>query len=127
MSNVKSPKSKVTETSQGRLLRRHRGIKAGRVRKVFDFRLSTFDAFFRSTAILGLFVFLSPLSAQACAVCFGNKDSLQTKGTMAGVLFLLIVIVVVLAGFAVTFVRWGLRERALQESLGPASSEPGHS
>jgi hypothetical protein len=70
---------------------------------------------------------LSPMTAHACAVCFGNKDSLQTKGTMAGVLFLLIVIVAVLAGFAVTFIRWGLRERALQASFGPPSSEPGHS
>ena len=76
---------------------------------------------------LSALLLLSPLTAQACAVCFGNKDSLQTKGTMAGVLFLLIVIMSVLAGFAVTFIRWGLRERALQESLGPASSEPGHS
>jgi len=80
--------------------------------------------------ILNIFIAITllstahPLAAYACAVCFGNKDSLQTKGTMAGVLFLLIVIVVVLAGFAVTFIRWGIRERALQ---GPVSSEPGHS
>jgi len=70
---------------------------------------------------------LSPMTAHACAVCFGNKDSLQTKGAMAGVLFLLIVILTVLAGFAVTFIRWGMRERALQAQLGPVSSEPGHS
>lgn len=69
----------------------------------------------------------SPLTAHACAVCFGNKDSLQTKGTMAGVLFLLIVIMSVLGGFAVTFIRWGARERALQAKFGPPSSEPGHS
>ena len=74
-----------------------------------------------------LFIATHPLAAHACAVCFGNKDSLQTKGAMAGVLFLLSVIMTVLAGFAVTFIRWGRRERALQESLGPASSEPGHS
>lgn len=81
----------------------------------------------RVARFLVVLLLLSPLSAQACAVCFGNKDSLQTKGTMAGVLFLLIVIVAVLAGFAVTFIRWGLRERALQASFGPPSSEPGHS
>ena len=43
-------------------------------------------------------------SANACSVCFGDPDSDLTKGLNAGVLALLIVVSMVLAGFAAFFV-----------------------
>lgn len=48
--------------------------------------------------------YLSVPSAQACSVCFGDPDSDLTKGLNAGVLALLIVVSMVLAGFAAFFV-----------------------
>ncbi len=50
----------------------------------------------------------------ACAVCFGNPDSAQTKGAMAGVFFLLAVTLGVLSSAAYTFIQWGRRERKLE-------------
>ena len=38
--------------------------------------------------------------ALACPVCFGNPNSMQTKGAQAGVLALLLVTVAMLASFA---------------------------
>lgn len=43
-------------------------------------------------------------SGHACSVCFGDPDSDLTKGLNAGVLALLIVVSMVLAGFAAFFV-----------------------
>jgi len=99
-----------------------------RVPSTFHLLSSTFKGYGKITS--GVFVFAAaiPFNAYACAVCFGNKDSLQTKGTMAGVLFLLVLITGVLISLAVTFIRWGARERALHiAKFGPPSSEPGHS
>ena len=45
-------------------------------------------------ALLGV-----PTLALACPVCFGNPNSLQTKGSQAGILALLIVTVLMLAAF----------------------------
>lgn len=58
----------------------------------------------------------------ACAVCFGDKDSLQTKGAIAGVSFLLGVILFVLACLAVTFWRWGRNERGIEEKYNDPTS-----
>ncbi len=42
----------------------------------------------------------------ACSVCFGDPNSLMTKGTIAGVLFLMGVIVLVLGAIFMTAVSW---------------------
>lgn len=47
---------------------------------------------------------LLPQVAAACSVCFGDSDSDMAKGLNAGVLVLLIVVSVVLSGFAAFFV-----------------------
>lgn len=47
-------------------------------------------------------VFLSE-DAQACSVCFGDPQSTLTTGLHMGVLTLLVVVVLVLAGFAMFF------------------------
>ena len=44
-----------------------------------------------------------------CSVCFGNPNSPLTKGTIAGVLLLLGVVLVVLTGIAVTGIVWARR------------------
>lgn len=49
----------------------------------------------------------------ACAVCFGDPDSSLTKGTIAGVLFLLGVIVTVLGGILITGIVWTIRARKI--------------
>ena len=43
-------------------------------------------------------------SGHACSVCFGDPDSDLTKGLNAGVLALLVVVSMVLTGFAAFFV-----------------------
>ena len=49
----------------------------------------------------------------ACSVCFGNPNSSLTKGALAGVLFLLAVIVSVLGGILVTGIVWSRRARKI--------------
>ena len=44
-----------------------------------------------------------------CSVCFGNPNSPLTKGTIAGVLLLLGVVLVVLTGIAATGIVWARR------------------
>ena len=65
------------------------------------------------TGAAAFFFFQPP--GWACSVCFGNPNSLQTKGAMAGVLFLFGVIVFVLCGAAYTFIQWGIKERELED------------
>lgn len=52
----------------------------------------------------GLGIALAPGNAAACSVCFGNPDSLQTKGMAMGILFLLAVILSVLMGISAFFI-----------------------
>ena len=49
--------------------------------------------------------------ALACSVCFGDPDSMSTKGLKMGVLFLLAVIFAVLAAIAWTGVVWVRRAK----------------
>lgn len=51
----------------------------------------------------------------ACSVCFGDPHSTITKGAMAGVAFLLAVVVGVLAGIAYTAFVWARRARQLEK------------
>lgn len=54
--------------------------------------------------------------AFACAVCFGDPNSLMTKGANWGILTLAIVIVMILVGIAAIAVIWGRRDRSLERS-----------
>ena len=58
----------------------------------------------RRTGLVVLFTLLFPAVTQACSVCFGDPDSDLSKGLNAGVLALLIVVSMVLSGFAAFFV-----------------------
>jgi len=55
----------------------------------------------------------SPDAARACAVCYGDPNSAQTKAMAAGILVLLAVIGSVLAAFAGVFVYWIHRSHKL--------------
>ena len=59
----------------------------------------------RLTALLAVLagVFASAIPAVACPVCFGDPNSSLTQGVEMGVWFLLGVILLVQAGFAVFF------------------------
>ncbi len=57
----------------------------------------------------------------ACAVCFGNPDSLQSKGVVAGVLLLLGVTVFVLGGVGFTFLGWARRAKILDQEKSSVS------
>ena len=57
---------------------------------------------------------LSALFA-ACSVCLGDPNSLQGRGTMFGVFFLLAVIVTVLGGIGATAIVWARRAKALEQ------------
>ena len=60
-----------------------------------------------------------PALAMACPVCFGNPDSMQTRGAQAGVLTLLAVTVAMLASFAgFSFIYLRRRIRMFEESNG---------
>lgn len=56
-------------------------------------------------------VFLHPASAEACAVCFGNPNSMAVKSANAAVLFMLVVVSALLVGFAGMFLSWARRDR----------------
>jgi len=45
-----------------------------------------------------------PNTASACAACFGRSDSPLAKGMNMGILSLLVVVVLVLSGFAAFFI-----------------------
>jgi hypothetical protein len=47
---------------------------------------------------------LSPMASQACAACYGEPDSKMSKGLVAGISVLLVVVVGVLAGISTFFV-----------------------
>ncbi|MCB0403434.1 MAG: hypothetical protein KDD51_01515 [Bdellovibrionales bacterium] len=56
---------------------------------------------------------VSSAPAQACAVCFGAKDSTMVQGANAGISFLLAIICVVLVAFASLFIVWIRRAQKL--------------
>lgn len=51
------------------------------------------------------------LTLLACSVCYGDPSSLLSKGALAGVLFMIGVVVFVLACFAYFALRLALRSR----------------
>ena len=56
-----------------------------------------------------------PQTAAACSACFGKSDSAMAKGMNMGVLSLLVVVVVVLSGFA-AFLIYLVRRAARMEN-----------
>ena len=50
----------------------------------------------------------------ACSVCFGDPASLMSKGAVAGALFLMGLVAVVLFGIAWTAFSWAKRAKALE-------------
>ena len=63
--------------------------------------------------LTGVVTILSPKMTQACAVCFGDPNSLQVQGAEAGVLFLLGIIVTVLLSIAGMILFWVVRARRI--------------
>ena len=73
------------------------------------------------TIIGGAAITLTPVRAFACAVCFGEPNSLQVQGAEAGVLVLLGVIVTVLLSIAGMILFWALRARRIAQVTHTAS------
>jgi len=71
--------------------------------------------FFKTLPSLASLLFLST-PASACSVCFGNPNSLQSKGVLAGVLLLLAITVFVLGGAGFIFMTWARRAKTLAQS-----------
>ena len=70
-----------------------------------------------------------PRVALACPVCFGENDSPMAAGVYMGVLFMLVVVVGVLAGFASFMVYLARRARLANDSstagaVAPYGSSP---
>jgi hypothetical protein len=63
--------------------------------------------------LLALAMLFAPCAAHACAVCFGNSDSKLSKGMLAGVLVLLLVVLAVLGGFVALFIYLARRAAAI--------------
>ena len=51
--------------------------------------------------------------ALACPVCFGNSDAPMAKATNLGIIFMLVVVAVVLVGFASFFINLIRRANAM--------------
>lgn len=82
------------------------------------------DAGTRVHALIAMAAFLAVADrAMACAVCFGDPNSSMAKGATAGVLVLLGVIGVVLAGFVGTGLFWMQRNRRLVANESASSSQ----
>jgi Na+/proline symporter len=64
--------------------------------------------------LAGLATFLVAESASACSVCFGDPNSAMVKGAQAGVLVMLGVVGVMLAGLASLFIFWMRRAANLR-------------
>ena len=61
-----------------------------------------------SIGIIALLFFIPKV--QACAVCYGAKDSSLTKGLMVGIITLLVILTGVLSCMVVFL--WGVRKRS---------------
>lgn len=108
----------VSEASRGYLLL---GTGVGVILVLFPY----FFWFRKKMRSLATWVLLSPLlfyskSSWACSVCFGDPNSLIAKGTKAGVLFLIFVVVAVLLSIFSIGLTWSRRAKLLaqQETLG---------
>ena len=51
----------------------------------------------------------------ACSVCFGDPASPMSKGVLAGVYFLMVVVVFVLSSIAFLAFRWSRRAKSLEK------------
>ncbi|MEK6372895.1 MAG: hypothetical protein AABO58_09375 [Acidobacteriota bacterium] len=65
-------------------------------------------------ALLLLLAFLAAPTASACPVCYGNPDSLMTKGSDNAMLFMLGIVGFVQLGFVGLFFTFWRRSRALR-------------
>ena len=52
----------------------------------------------------------------ACSVCFGDPNSSETKGVIAAILFLLVVVFCVLGGITATAWVWARRAKQIAQS-----------
>ena len=75
------------------------------------------------SALFALGWLLMPQAAQACSVCFGGTDSQLSRGMLAGVLVLLLVVLSVLGGFVALFV-YLARRAAATAALENQSASP---
>lgn len=57
---------------------------------------------------------MTPLFSFACMVCFGNPASPLSKGAIAGVIFMVALVSLVLAGIAATAIVWARRSKELE-------------
>ena len=67
------------------------------------------------TFILTLFVLAAPRAALACPVCFGQNETPMGNAIKAGVILMLVLVGLVLTGFAAFIVQLNRRARAFAE------------
>jgi heme/copper-type cytochrome/quinol oxidase subunit 2 len=72
--------------------------------------------------LLALTALFWPQALFACAACFGQTDDKMAQGMNAGIITLLIIITLVLAGVAAFFIH--VARRAARQSSFPASPAP---
>ena len=66
--------------------------------------------------LLMLGVLALPQQVQACAACFGKSDSKMAEGMNWGIMFLLVVVGLVLAGISAFFVYIAKRAKTCSET-----------
>ena len=67
------------------------------------------------TFILTLLVLAAPRAALACPVCFGQNETPMGNAIKAGVILMLVLVGLVLTGFAAVIVQLNRRARAFAE------------
>ena len=72
---------------------------------------------FRIVVMLLIAYFSLPKFVNACSVCFGDPDSLHTKGMSMAILFLLVITTGVLGSFATFFIYLMRRAKRMNAEL----------
>jgi hypothetical protein len=71
------------------------------------------------TTIVTLALLAAPRAALACPVCFGQNDTAMGNAVKAGVILMLVLVGLVLAGFAAFIVQLNRRARMFAEDPAP--------
>jgi hypothetical protein len=69
--------------------------------------------------LVAMFLLAAPRAALACPVCFGQNDTAMGNAVKAGVILMLVLVGLVLAGFAAFIVNLNRRARMFSDVSNP--------
>jgi hypothetical protein len=71
------------------------------------------------TLVLAIVILAAPRAAMACPACFGQNDTPMGNAIKAGVILMLVLVGLVLAGFAAFIVNLNRRARMFSDDTNP--------